>query len=233
VEFTLENTNLQDVKLSSKIKKAIIPQIDNTLFYSLKISYHVSSLVTHELEMFFDSYVPKEINRPREFNGNKLFLYDTLRFIMESVSNKLEDKATFISIELQGEFMNFNNMIKLELLEKEPEYVNRGRGKFLITERIITPSEKPIDNLNILNIKDETNRVEIGKRVSYVERKEGNKEKNIIIVSNEPSEKALNNFVKTLLEIFHEQDREEIRNRLESSEYQKLHGKIGEQNVIN
>lgn len=130
MDYILQNTDVFDEELGAKADAAINKDEDSFVQeqpYKLTVSFHVNLLSDPRFE---DFYVPVPSKTNKGTREDKIA--DVLSFQLEKVIEVLQEYGIDVySTTIQGEFLEVENVIKIEIIEdtSEPHYIGRGKNK--------------------------------------------------------------------------------------------------------
>lgn len=141
MEYILENTDIFDEDITSKFSKVIKNDMHNFIKekpYRLKVSFHVNLLNNIKFEKF-NIEVPSKTSR----GTIKDKISDVMSFQLKRLEEILSENGIKVySTAIQGDLLEKENIIKIEIIEDNavPTYTGRGKNKQRLKVSCIIPS---------------------------------------------------------------------------------------------
>ena len=130
MQCILENTDIFDDEIDQKFKVAICDNIKAFIkgtSYIFKVSFHVNLLDDERFEKFYVPNPSKASKGTQEDKIRDVMKYQLKRMEQVLIENEIETYSTTI----QGEYLDSENIIKIEILEDncKPEFIGSGKVK--------------------------------------------------------------------------------------------------------
>lgn len=141
MEFILSNTDIFDEEIDKKLKDIILNNMgsfDLEKAYKLTVSFHVNLLSDPRFQVF---NVP--VRSKTSKGTEKDNIYDVMSFQLKKIEEILkENNIESYSKTIQGDYLEAENIIKIEIYEdtSEPKYNGRGKNKTRMGVNSIMPS---------------------------------------------------------------------------------------------
>lgn len=141
MEYILNNTDIFDEEIGSKFNKVIRNNADNFIkgkAYRFMVSFHVNLLD----DIRFDEFtilVPSKTNK----GTRKDKIYDVMHFQLARLEEALNDNEIEVyNTTIQGDNLEEENIIRIEIIEdnSEPNLMGRGKKKTRSKVKSIVPS---------------------------------------------------------------------------------------------
>lgn len=141
MEYILQNTDIFDEKIDQKLKEVIIDNKDaftKGKTYIFKVSFHVNLLDDQRFQKF-SIPIPSKTNKGMQ----KDKIYDVMSYQLKRMEQILNENEieTYLTI-VQGDYLNADNIINIEILEdsSQPTFIGRDKNKKRIKVSSIVPS---------------------------------------------------------------------------------------------
>lgn len=141
VEYVLHNTDIFDEEIGIKFNAALTAdgeEVDKKIIYKLIVNFHVNLLNDSRFESFF---VPEPSKTSKGTKKDKI--YDVMGTQLKRLEQILnENGLEASSATIQGNHLEVDNIIRIELSEdtSEPQFTGRGKNKKRIKVHSIIPS---------------------------------------------------------------------------------------------
>lgn len=152
MEYILQNTDIFDERLGLKFSEIIKEDLDNFIngtIYKIKVTFHVNLLKDFRVEIFD---VPNPY--PHRTRNEKDKTGDVLSFQLDRIKQIITEKGIeFYSSSIQGDYLEAEDIMKIEISEDTSKPIFSGRGKNKKRMKFCTillnkPSQLAIENLN-------------------------------------------------------------------------------------
>lgn len=128
MEYILQDTDIFDEEITEKFNEFIINNKENFIsenVYKFTVSFHVNLLKDNRFEKF-NLPVPSKTSKKTK----KDKIYDVMSFQLENMANILNENGIEVySTTIQGDYLESDNIIKIEISEDNFEYEFSGRRK--------------------------------------------------------------------------------------------------------
>jgi hypothetical protein len=154
MEYILQNTDIFDEKIDQKLKEVIIDNKDaftKGKTYISKVSFHVNLLDDQRFQEF-NIPIPSKTNKGTQ----KYKIYDVMSYQLKRMEQVLnENEIETYSTVVQGDYLNADNIIKIEILEdnSQASFTGRGKNKKRIKVSTIVPS-MPYTQENVTKLEE-------------------------------------------------------------------------------
>ncbi|MED1951006.1 hypothetical protein [Brevibacillus centrosporus] len=137
MEFILQETDIFDEDIGRKFNEVIINNKDvfkSECDFKITVSFHVNLLTDERFQQFNIGDSGKRRGRT---NTNKDKMYDVLSFQLDKVEQAaIENGIKVYSFKIQGDLLEAENLIKIEIVEDTSDSITSGRRKGKISEII-------------------------------------------------------------------------------------------------
>ncbi|TKI54930.1 hypothetical protein E8L90_05415 [Brevibacillus antibioticus] len=151
MEWILQNTDIFDEDIDSKFNKVILEnknRIEREHIYKFRVSFHVNLLNDNRFEKF------NIIDSKRKNDGSKKDkMYAVLSFQLEKLSKHLtQHDIEVYSLTIQGDYLEAENQIKIELIEDKTEatYTKGKKNVRAVCSSIIPSLPSTRENISYL-----------------------------------------------------------------------------------
>lgn len=155
MEYILQNTDIFDEEIAERFSKAMDTNKDCFIkgnAYKLTVSFHVNLLDDARFEEFYIP-VPCKINK----GTRKDKIYDVMRFQLQKLEQVLDQYGIeALSTTIQGDYLEEESIIKVEIIEDtyEPRMIGKGKKRSRTKVSSIVPS-MPYTRENVTKLASE------------------------------------------------------------------------------